>query len=518
MRSRHWPLVVLLLWSAPAAAQDLVIDGDVPMDATDHFFVPFDVPAGTVEIEVAHDDQSDQNVLDWGLNDPDGFRGWGGGNDEPAIVGVDAASRSYLPGPIAAGQWSVVVGKVQVDELPATYHIEITFRDSASLAPQPERAPYVASPPLRSETRWYAGDFHVHSRESGDARPALDEIATFARSRGLDFVELSDHNTNSQLDFISGVQADHPELLIIPGVEWTTYDGHGNGIGAVDWVDHKIGQPGITADSAVSAYQAQGALFSINHPAFALGSLCFGCEWLHDVAPSDIDAVEIATVGWIQGGGLFSEPAIAFWDELLDRGSHAAPIGGSDDHRAGQDLGSFQSPIGDPTTMVFASELSVEGIVEGVRSGRTVVKLQGPDDPMIELTTSAMGDTTEVIAEVLGGVPSVGDPYRVRFVQNGVPAEEIEITSDPFTHRVTIAPAADGETRVRAEVVVEDRPRTITSHVWLTRGPAGSTPPASSESSGCGSCAVGQRSDDGPPDAGAWWLALALLGLVRRQW
>jgi len=119
-----------------------VLDGEVPLDDLDHFFLPFEVPAGTVEIEIRHDDQSDVNVLDWGLNDPEGFRGWGGGNAEPAIVGLDAASRSYLPGPIAPGTWNVVVGKVKVDESPATYHVEIVFRDTPTLPPQPEREPY----------------------------------------------------------------------------------------------------------------------------------------------------------------------------------------------------------------------------------------------------------------------------------------------------------------------------------------------------------------------------------------
>jgi hypothetical protein len=88
--------------SGVALAQETVVtlDGDVPTGEETHFFLPFDVPAGTGEIEVAHDDLSATNILDWGLDDPNGFRGWGGGNVEPAIVGVDAASRSYLPGPI----------------------------------------------------------------------------------------------------------------------------------------------------------------------------------------------------------------------------------------------------------------------------------------------------------------------------------------------------------------------------------------------------------------------------------
>ena len=62
------------------SARRLGIDQEeVPGDPLDHFFVPFVVPDGTVEIEIRHDDLSAQNILDWGLVDETGtFRGWGG--------------------------------------------------------------------------------------------------------------------------------------------------------------------------------------------------------------------------------------------------------------------------------------------------------------------------------------------------------------------------------------------------------------------------------------------------------
>jgi hypothetical protein len=84
-----------------------------------------------------------------------------------------------------SGEWSVVVGKAQIIDPPGVYHIIVTLRDAPTLAPQTDRAPYVPVAPLKTEARWYAGDFHVHSRESGDARPTMDAIAKFAMSRGL---------------------------------------------------------------------------------------------------------------------------------------------------------------------------------------------------------------------------------------------------------------------------------------------------------------------------------------------
>ena len=85
----------------------------------------------------------------------------------------------------------MVIGKAKVVSSPAVYHLEVILRDRPTLAPQPERTPYRPVPSLSQGRRYYAGDFHVHSRESTDARPTLDQIVRFARSRHLDFVEIS---------------------------------------------------------------------------------------------------------------------------------------------------------------------------------------------------------------------------------------------------------------------------------------------------------------------------------------
>jgi hypothetical protein len=380
--------LALSLAGAPAAAQTpIVIDLAVPDDAPRYFTVPFTVPEGVREIEVRHDDRSEVNILDWGLADPSRVRGWGGGNTEPAVVGVDAASRSYLAGPIPAGTWSVLVGLAKVQERPARAHMEIVLRTAATLPAQPERRPYAHVPALATGPRWYAGDFHVHSRESGDASPTLDEVATFARGRGLDFVELSEHNTLSQLDLLAAAQARHPALLFVPGSEVTTYGGHANAIGATRPVDFRVGgtDPSLTFDAIAESITAQGALLAINHPVLNLGDLCIGCAWTHGDTPGRVSAVEIQNGQYSVTGSLFFARSVRFWEAYLARGEHVAPIGGSDDHRAGQDRGNLASPIGGPTTLVYATELSVPAILAGVRAGRTVVKLQGPDDPMVDL-------------------------------------------------------------------------------------------------------------------------------------
>ncbi len=466
-------LLVAVLLAAPVAAdQTINVMNDAPMSGPDRFLVPFTVPADITEIQIHHDDMSAENILDWGLYDPDGnFRGWGGGNTEDAIVGAQAASRSYLTGPIKAGTWNVEIGKAKILNWPETYRIDITLRNAPTLPPQMQRMPYTAQAPIKNEARWYAGDFHTHSIESGDAKPQIPAMIAFAKSRGLDFIELSDHNTTAQLDFYA---ADRPsDFLLFPGVEYTTYQGHANGIAATKWVDHKVGVNGATILDAARAFHTQGALFSINHPTLEVGDVCIGCAWKHDLPADQIDAVEIETGGYRQAGVLFNRSAIAFWDALCAKGRHAAAIGGSDDHSGGIVVGFRDSPIGSPTTMVFADELSVQGILDGIKKGRTVVKLQDPTDPMIEFDAEGRdGDTVHAKSTVAHAKITGAMGQAFHWVKNGSAMDDIVVDKDPFLIDLPVTPPPSGEDRIRAEVWVDGAPRTITSHVYFQTGTA----------------------------------------------
>lgn len=490
-------LVVLLgtLFVTSVRAAPLILEGEVPEDGGVFFTVPFTVMRGTVEVSVRHDDLSSSNILDWGLIDSgDDFRGWGGGNSEPIVIGRTAASRSYRPtGALPVGQWKVLVGKAQISSRPAKYRIEVELRTSSTLSAQ-DRSAYSPAAPLDSTARWYAGDLHVHSIESGDARPGLDEIATFTQARGLDFVALSDHNTGSHYDFISAAQARHPRVLLVPSVEFTTYAGHLNAFGASQFVPFWIGREGVTLQSALQAFDQQGAIATINHPTLDLGSFCIGCAWQQPVVPSLMRAIEIGVGGWDETGSLFDESAIAYWEALADKGVHLTAVGGSDDHRAGVGLNQTQSPIGSPTTLLYSTELSVAGLTRALREGRSVVKLRGPEDPFVSLssltTLPRVGDTLVGSSSTVQALVTGGGGTTLVWVENGVPVQEVVVTSDPFTSERTLTAPEGRSTRLRAELRVGASPRTVTSHLWL----AADSPPgppvtmARPEAKGCQGC------------------------------
>ena len=496
-------VVFLALGQAP-----VVLDGDCPGGADDYFDLAFDVPAGTKEIEIAHASVSDQDVLDFGVYGPAGeYRGWAGGKKANAIVGELASSTSYLPGPLPPGTWTLNVGKARIRSAACGYHVEITLRTTPTLAPASDRQPYLAPPPFADKAGFYAGDFHVHSEDSGDARPGLDEISQFAIGKGLDFVVITDHNTTAQVDRLVDAQVRNPEILLVPGIEFTTYGGHATAFGATRYVDHRIGHNGRTVAAAIKDVTDQGALFSINHPALDLGDVCIGCAWIHEHPKvGSIQGVEIETGAFSQAGFLFADKSIQFWETLLDEGAHLAALGGSDDHQAGGD----SKGIGSPTTLVFASQLSEQALRTGILDSRTVVKLEDGAAPMIDLQTdpprtgdTALGVDVTISAIVTGGVGS-----QFRFVENGLGVDvPQDVTTDPQTFTISRTPDATGTERIRAESVdaADQHPLTVTSYVWLKAGTV---------DAGCG-CSASSPAASSPAAASApVWLSLLFLAIT----
>jgi MYXO-CTERM domain-containing protein len=500
----------LMLTVIPAALiATIPLDGQVVADGGDYAIVEFEVPAGAVEIVVKHRAVDDANVLDFGVFDPDGFRGWGGGLTEDAIIGEAESSRGYLPGALQPGTWRIVIGKARLEVVPAGYELTVEIHDAASLTPRPRAdvEPVVIEP----GSRWYAGDFHVHSSESGDAVATFDEITAIARDRGLDFITLSDHNTVSQHRLIAAHQGGVSDLLFVRGNEVTTYGGHGNAVGAGAYIDHRVGLDGRTIEQIIADVGAAGGMFVVNHPRLGLGNACIGCDWDDSFTAWDtVSAIEIQT-GPYGLAELTGRPARALWDAQLDAGLRITAVGGSDDHRAGIDLDTLtQSPVGSPTTLVFADELSEAAIIEAVRAGRVQVLLSGPDDPRVEVEVSSdsgelgrigdsiSGERLAITAQITGGAG--GD--QAQLVIDGDPVETRPIHGADVEVRWDVEVPAGGA-RYRVHVLRGGLLITVTNHVYVSfaQGP---------DSSGCG-CRAGAG------QGGGWLLVLIALVVTMRR-
>jgi PHP domain len=316
-------------------------------------YVPFEVRPGAaaVAVELVYDRAA--ATLDLGVLAPDGFRGWSGGARSGFVVAPAAATPGYLPGPLPAGEWRVMLGLHRVPAEGVAFTVDVRV-GPASPPSEPPPPPLPERPPGRrlpatAGRRWLAGDLHAHTVHS-DGALTVHELAGLARGRGLDFLAVTDHNTTSHHPRLAAAAA-RAGVLLLPGQEVTTDTGHANCLGEVGWVDFRA-----PADAWLAAAEAGGGLLSVNHP--VLGDLGWR-QPLRRPAP----LVEAWHASW-DG----TDPAPLDWW----RAAGGVPVGGSDYHLPGDAPGA-------PTTWVEVEDGDVLG---GLAAGR-VALAAGPAGPVV---------------------------------------------------------------------------------------------------------------------------------------
>jgi hypothetical protein len=458
------------LFLAATLLSSLSVGGEIRAEDGDYVSIDFVVPAGTVEIHIATEYPEGDDVLDWGVWAPEGMRGWSGGLRDSLIVGVEDSTRGYMVGPITPGTWTLVIGKAAIESEFVTWSGTIEFYDAATMVARPRQAtePVV----LEDSKRWYAGDFHVHTSESGDAPATIPEIYTRARQQGLDFIVISDHNTISGHGLQASAQTDMSDLLLIRGNEVTTYGGHGNAMGVGGMIDHRVGFGGRTPDDILSEVKEAGGLFAVNHPNLGLLGNCIGCGWEHEVDWSKVSAMEVHNGNYDVSITIFTPGVIELWEERLSEGHRLAAIGGSDDHRAGIDLQPYQSPVGSPTTWVLADSLSEADILRGVDEGRTWLQLAGPNSPVLGLTLASPDGSVGTIGDTLRGhaldvnlVVSGAHGMQAALFRDGVRIESKVIEGDEDSQVSLLAEVPEEGARFHVEIT-DGLTLAITSHFY----------------------------------------------------
>lgn len=399
-------LAIACLWLAATAAYpaDLTLTGTLTRaDHETYREVPFDVPAGVRRITVAFDytGREQKAVIDIGLRDPQRFRGWSGGNKSSFTVSATDATPSYLVGPLPAGEWRLVLGVPNLRAgQTAHYTATISFERDATFTG-------FSDAPLKSGPGWYRGDLHLHtghsdascvSRRGKKAPCPVFKTLEAAAARGLDFIAVTDHNTTSQNGSLRELAPYFDDLLLIPGREITTFQGHANVFGPVADIDFQLGSKRAPDVAAIQRQvERAGGVLSINHPGLPSGEPCMGCGWTaKGVDYSRVQAVEVANGGALaqaRGGDLFS--GVPFWEARLNEGRRITAVGGSDNHDPTKPLAEAQS-VGAPTTVVKASALSQAAILAGIRAGEVFVDVQGTRDRLLEVSATAGGRTVQM--------------------------------------------------------------------------------------------------------------------------
>lgn len=447
-----------------------VFKGELTRASYEHYTdIPFDLPAGVTRLTIRFTYGKEQHsVIDLGLRDPQRFRGWSGGTRDHMTLSTEEATPGYLPGPLPAGRWNLILGAPNIRKgARAPYEARIFI----------ERAPTItefADAPIAARPGWYRGDLHMHSGES-DGRCKAQSGASIpcpvyrtveaAAARGLDFIALSDHNTTAHFNQLRELQGAFDRLLLVPGREITTFWGHSNVFGPTDFLDFRMTGPNWNqARKWIDAAHREGGIVSINHAGAPSGEICMGCGWrVGDLPEGAVDSVEVVNGGTMRETRSADSPlqGFAYWTKLLNAGWHVTGIGGSDSHEADRPA-SESGAVGSPTTVVYMSELSVHGFLAGIRSGRVFVDVEGTRDRFLDFSALA-GDGRAVMGQTLH--PRPGEPVRLvvdlKGVSSGIVQLVIDGQADPAYraafdagHPVAIAPwrGDDHSHWIRAEV------------------------------------------------------------------
>jgi hypothetical protein len=240
------------------------------------------------------------NIIDLGILAPDGAQVGASGSDKAEItISETHATPGYRPWPLVPGEWQILLGAYKVAPAGVTVIYELSFTPK--------------------HLRLLKGDLHVHTLAS-DGVLTVEELARRALRHGLDFLAITDHNQMVSADLLPQI----PGITLIPGLEWTHYQGHANFLG----VDRPYDEPFFTntleeVQARFNTARSRGALITINHP-FEEG---YGFQFNPDTLP--FDCIEIWN-GPMRESNL---RAVGLWQNMLATGMKVPICGGSDYHR-----------------------------------------------------------------------------------------------------------------------------------------------------------------------------------------
>lgn len=344
---------------------------------------------------------------------------------------------------------------------------------------------------------WIPGDLHVHTiyghdtcvtpttawdptKPSRSARRACPDPYTVgytpeqrlqeANDRGLGFVALSDHNNvvNQTDPAVLAWSRAHPSFVRIPAYE-NSQAGHVQMLGARSCYGNSGAIPGqvIECDTAVKdksvkgeremagGLRRAGGVFQINHPSDRAWLSAYG----HRIVP---DTVEVWNIGpWAFQSPLPSSNdndfSLQWYDGFLRAGHEVGVTGGSDSH---WQLTDSVQGVGDPTTWVYVTSRTAQGVLDGLRAHHTFVSMLPPAQhgPQLYLTSGRA---------IAGSQVAPGSTYQVRTV-NALPGSVVRIVTDagvlqrplPVSGALTFRPGSAGVPAahlfVRTELLAPD--------------------------------------------------------------
>lgn len=368
--------------------QTIVLEGTLRAEQEKSFVhLPFDLPAGTVRLHVAYTygdkigadlGRTGGNTIDLGVFDARGidfltagFRGWSGSERSSFFITETEATPGYLAGALMPGRWHVLLGAYKLHPAGCSYHVTITISTRAAEDRQSNCAVNLqslssgdlpCSAPRAPYAPWLRGELHCHSWHSDGDRDAV-AVVRLAYQRGLDFLAITDHNTTASQRELANLH--NPGLILMRGVETTTYKGHFNIWGIPDWVDFRIQSP-EEMQAAIQFANERSAVTSCNHPE------PFGPPWDYE-SVTNYHCIEVWNGPW----SLLNQIALDFWIKRLEYGQCIPAIGGSDWHRQKEMEAKTPRTLGTPTVWVYVPGTpTASAILDAIRRGHITLSAE----------------------------------------------------------------------------------------------------------------------------------------------
>jgi len=181
-------------------------------------------------------------------------------------------------------------------------------------------------------------DLHVHTVGSPDAHTRIEDLPNIIKARGLDGVAITEHNNFNPPNLA--------EVLIVPGVEISSRDGHILALGIREGIPS-----GLPADETITKIHDQHGIAIIAHPHDPV-SKCVKIAFLK-VRPDAVETMNADALSF----------HICNWLARRDAERFGLPeVGGSDSH--------IPEAVGDVYTVIDASSRDVNGVLEAIKTGK----------------------------------------------------------------------------------------------------------------------------------------------------
>ncbi len=276
----------------------------------------------------------------------------------------------------------------------------------------------------------WKGVVHCHSHFSHDSDGTLETIAAAAQAHGIDFVVMTDHQTEASVR--DGVRGRVGDTLFVVGAE----------VGC-----RKSSLLAFPLQKPLRRFQHPALLVAEAHEQGALVFLCHAERWDDGWDTPGLDGVEIvnlhagakaAGAAGTVGTALFlpvrallerfcqrNPEVFRRWDAELLRGRRLSPVGGNDAHANVRAFGPLGGTIGDYrevfamlSTHVLAERLDEASLVAALRAGRSYVAFDGFGAGRGFDFRGVSGNSVHLMGDVVSAAPEL--VLRIRTPSPGI--------------------------------------------------------------------------------------------------